>query len=185
MDALASGLPLAAEHVQVLERLRQLTAWQQAQQERLKRHQREQIALLRAENDAPRGQTPPGVCFAGLRAQPPNVESLAPSPSVLHLDHPTTTTPTSSRDTDWTSPQQQVALAECGVLGEQCEDPLSSGVTLRGEALSDSGLDTGEQGSEEETQQMERCDDLRGGRGSEGGGHLQSGDRPIQPGVGG
>ena len=194
VDALASGLPLAAEHVQVLERLRQLTAWQQAQQERLKQHQQEQIALLRAEHDASRGQPVPGLSVADLspRAQLLSLEPRAPSPSLLYLDYPTaattttTTIPTPSRDTDLASPQeQQVALAECKVLvAEQCEDPLSSEVTLREEALSDSGLDTGEQGSEEETQQREQIDDLTGGWEPEDVGHLQSGDRPIKPGVG-
>ena len=190
VDALVSGLPLAAEHVQVLERLRQLTAWQQAQQERLKRHQQEQIALLRGEHDASRGQLAPGVSVANLspRAHLLSLEPRALSPSPLHLDYPTTpatTMPTPHRDSNLTSPQeQQVALAECKVLAEQCEDPLSSEVTLREEALSDSGLDTGEQGSEEETQQREQIDDLTGGWEPEDAGHLQGGDRPIKPGVG-
>ena len=47
VDALSSGPPVAAEHMQVLQRLRQLTAWQQAQQERLRAHQQEQLARLR------------------------------------------------------------------------------------------------------------------------------------------
>ena len=46
-----AGLPVAAEHLQVLQRLKQLTAWQQAQQERLRAHQQEQIAKLRGNVD--------------------------------------------------------------------------------------------------------------------------------------
>ena len=60
-------------------------------------------------------------------------------------------------------------------LGEiEEEDPLSSGAREeRGGGLvgSDSGLETGGQGSEEETQQREEEGE-------------EEGDRPIQPGVG-
>ena len=47
VDAMSCGV--AAEHQQVLERLRQLTVWQEAQQERLRAVQQEQIARLRGD----------------------------------------------------------------------------------------------------------------------------------------
>lgn len=190
MDTLAvAGLPVAAEHAQVLERLRQLTAWQQAQQERLRRHQQEQIARLRGEHDA--SGSPQLLCVADVspRTQP---QSLGPSSSV------------SSRDSVWTSHQQQLTPPPKDEdihrddIPVPLEDPLPSRVLssaaglLEGreeEALSDSGMETGEQGSEEETAQ---------GRGSTGSGdsHFrgteqrrvqdfsQATDRPIRPGVG-
>ena len=54
VDAMSCGV--AAEHQQVLERLRQLTVWQEAQQERLRAVQQEQIARLRG--DLSPGQQP-------------------------------------------------------------------------------------------------------------------------------
>ena len=123
VDALSTGLPVAEEHLQILERLRQLTAWQQAQQERLRAHQQQQIARLRG--------TPPA-------EEPPSL-SASPSP------------PTGGEN--WSGLQQMRGEGE----GE------------RGN-VSDSGLETGGHGSEEESQPRQPL--------------VAREDRPIQPGVG-
>lgn len=47
-------LPMALEQLQVLERLRQLRAWQQQQQDSLLRRQQEQVARLRSEQEGRR-----------------------------------------------------------------------------------------------------------------------------------
>lgn len=190
VDTLAvAGLPVAAEHAQVLERLRQLTAWQQAQQERLRRHQQEQIARLRGEHDAsgsPQLIRLEQLCVTDVSSGP-QPQSLGPSSSV------------SSRESVWTSQQQQqLAPSRNDDILVPLEDPLPSRLLssaaglLEGredEVLSDSGMETGEQGSEEETAQR------RGSTGSSDS-HFreieqrriqdssQDTDRPLRPGVG-
>lgn len=217
VDALASDvLPVAAEHVQVLERLRQLTAWQQAQQERLRRHQQEQIAWLRGEPDVQRSQLAPGsvtrleqVCVAYPGPEPQSFNPLSSSyehtlPLLHRLDDPSTRPTVGGGDSGWTS-QNQLAPAwdertQDDQLPEQPEDPLSSAVSVRGEGTrtaallggrggeSDSGLETGGQGSEEETPQGESAgsddSDLAGGRQRGARGSSLDVERPIQPGVG-
>lgn len=197
VDTLAvAGLPVAAEHAQVLERLRQLTAWQQAQQERLRRHQQEQIARLRGEHDASGSPQLASV----IRLEQLCVTDVSPGPQPLSLGPSSSV---SSRDSVWTSQQQQLAPPRDEDIQHDdilvpLEDPLPSRVLssaaglLEGreeEILSDSGMETGEQGSEEETAQR------RGSTGS-GDSHFreteqrrvqdssQDTDRPIRPGVG-
>ena len=160
VDALVSGVPASVEHVQVLERLRQLTAWQQAQQERLRAHQELQIARLRGEDDGSRG----------------HVTTHQPQPLSPRRRHPSP----SSVSGDW-SCLQQVAPGRAALCdGSTEEDPLSGGVSVvpvAGEetgsgCLSDSGLGTGGGGSEEEIA---------------GGGRREAASdtcRPIHPGVG-
>lgn len=188
MDTLAvAGLPVAAEHAQVLERLRQLTAWQQAQQERLRRHQQEQIARLRGEHDA--SQLAPSVA----RLEQMCAADISPSPS----------SSVSSRDIVWTSRQHQLAPARDESVRHvnipvPLDDPLPSRVLttnaglLEGgeeEVLSDSGMETGEQGSEEETVQGRESTEsgdshFRGTGERRGQDSSQATDRPIRPGVG-
>ena len=173
VDALASGLPVAQDHLQVLERLRQLTAWQQAQQERLRRHQQEQIARLRSEQERLGGQpaaglTPVEHSYATAhpdRVQPQSLagpalshRQLSPTPAcTLHPTPPTV----AARDEERDSSVRQLA-PDHTVSDQSLEDhegaPSSHGgggarevaVGGRGcEASSDSGLGTGGQGSEE------------------------------------
>lgn len=192
VDTLAvAGLPVAAEHAQVLERLRQLTAWQQAQQERLRRHQQEQIARLRGEHDSSGSPQLTSVirleqlCVTDV-SPGPEPQSLGPSSSV------------SSRESVWTSQQQQQPPRDEEDILVPLEDPLPSRLLssaaglLEGreeELLSDSGMETGEQGSEEETAQR------RGSTGSSDSHFRETEqrriqdssrdtDRPIRPGVG-
>ena len=58
-------LPMALEQLQVLERLRQLRAWQQQQQDSLLRRQQEQVARLRSEQDGRRRQLQQGQAQSG------------------------------------------------------------------------------------------------------------------------
>lgn len=187
MDALVSGLPVAAEHAQVLERLRQLTAWQQAQQERLRKHQEEQIARLRGDHDAsgspqlvPCVTQREQVCAASISTRP-ELQSLSLSSTV------------GSRDCVWTSYQPAPDNAQYDFMSP--EDPLPSTNTVamlegkEGEGLSDSGMETGEQGSEEETAQRRvssgsgdsQLTGIEQRRVKDSG---QTADRPIHPGVG-
>ena len=128
VDALASGLPVAAEHAQVLERLRQLTAWQQAQQERLRAVQQEQIARLRGDLSSAVQPSPPRQIAAELPPQTPAepLSSVSSGPN--------------GGDEVWTSLQR---MAGSPGLEE----------TVRGEgSVSDSGLETGGRVSDEESQ---------------------------------
>ena len=58
-------LPMALEQLQVLERLRQLRAWQQQQQDSLLRRQQEQVARLRSEQEGRRRELQGGQARSG------------------------------------------------------------------------------------------------------------------------
>ena len=207
VDALASGLPVAADHAQVLERLRQLTAWQQTQQERLRRHQREQIARLREPGETRLDQ----VCTADPtpRSQPQSLASLQSLPPSLGRTSPAPPHPSSrsppQHSPPYTQPRSPRARSEadCGWTELQQTAPVWDGCTVYeqeggattaapagrgGEATSDSGLEMGGQGSEEETPQRELAG--LGERETKESWELGSGpaaeasNRPIHPGVG-
>lgn len=160
VDALSSGVPVAAEHLQVLQRLRQLTAWQQAQQERLRAHQQEQIARLRGDVSSLQQPHP-----KRTEISPQLQTDIAgqPFPSFLAISRLT-------GEEAWSSLQPAV-----GEIGEEREagGEGEEGELVRGEgergSVCDSGLGTGAHDSEEE----ERQPQLVAGE-----------DRPIQPGVG-
>ena len=123
VDALSTGLPVAAEHLQVLQRLKQLTAWQQAQQERLRAHQQEQIAKLRGNVDPE-----PSRLLSELRGPPLRV-SPGPLPG----------------EQGWGG-----LVGEREDVGEGVrEEELVRGEGERG-SVCDSGLGTGGHDSEEE-----------------------------------
>lgn len=162
VDALSSGLPVAAEHLQVLQRLRQLTAWQQAQQERLRAHQQEQIARLRGD-------------VSSLQQPHPKRTEISPQPLTDIAGQPFPSSLAISRgpltgEEAWSS--LQPAVGERREVGEEREagGEREEGELVRGEgergSVCDSGLGTGAHDSEEEERPVARE------------------DRPIQPGVG-
>ena len=162
VDALSSGLPVAAEHLQVLQRLRQLTAWQQAQQERLRAHQQEQIARLRGDVSS---LQQPHQKRTEISPQPLTDIAGELFPSTLAISRGPLT-----GDEAWSSLQPAVGEVgeerEAGGEGEEGE--LVRGEGERG-SVCDSGLGTGAHDSEEEERQPQP---------------VAGEDRPIQPGVG-
>lgn len=160
-----AGLPISAEHVEVLERLRQLTTWQQAQQERLRAHQQLQIARLRGcEQDSRQLTTDsePGDTSEHSCRQQPQSYPLSGDVSDNHDIHTAITTlPPPVVVEEWNNLQQVTIsppVIDDTLRNEQ--DIGESGYMVG----SDSGLETGCHGSEDDIQQRN--------------------DRPIQPGVG-
>ena len=183
VDSLASGVPLAAEHAQVLDRLRQLTVWQQAQQERLRAHQQQQIAILRGEHASTSPLVPSVTQLEPVGSPNPHSQCQGPpSPSSPPSQRPgnqTCADSTAVVNSEWTGLQQvqQYGELEQPVVTGGRGNEGSGGERGGGEGsgcVSDSGLETGGQGSEEETELT------RGGEEATGGGE----DRPIQSGVG-
>lgn len=181
VDALASGLPLAQDHLQVLERLKQLTAWQQAQQERLRRHQQEQIARLRGEQERLSGPPAAGLTpveHGYTTAHPSRVppqplagpalshSRLPPTPAcTLHPMPPTVTARNEERGSQL-APDRTVSELSPedheATLPPHAEHGTREGAMGgRGcEASSDSGLGTGGHGSEEGSLRLEAvCSD--------------------------